>query len=40
MKKLLKYEIGYMLYVMADIAIDAIDKNDPNFVKQKKSIQI
>ena len=28
------------LYVMADIAIDAIDKNAPNVVKQKKSIQI
>ncbi len=27
-------------YHLADIAIDAIDKNDPNFVKQKKSIQI
>jgi hypothetical protein len=23
-------------YVLADIAIDAIDKNDPNYVKQKK----
>jgi hypothetical protein len=27
-------------YHLADIAIDAIDKNDQNVVKQKKSIQI
>ena len=26
-------------YHLADIAIDAIDKNDPNMVQQKKSIQ-
>ena len=28
------------LYVMADIAIDALDKNAPNELKQKKNIQI
>lgn len=26
-------------YHLANIAIDAIDKNDPNYVKQKKSSQ-
>lgn len=27
------------LYLMAELAINAIDKNDPNYVKQKKSNQ-
>lgn len=49
-KKILNtYGLNYMdqevikirdwLYLIADIAIDAIDKNDPNLVQQKKNIQ-